>query len=63
MREIKWEDITIRESCNGYHYLLQMKTLDNGKKVFRNRSIDHNHLFHGFQNIINGILKTNQSHN
>lgn len=56
-----WEDISVREASDGTHYLLQMKTSDDGEKKFKNRRIDHDGvpyiLFHGFQGIIDKIVK------
>lgn len=56
-----WEDIKVRVNCDSVHYLLQMRTREDGKKEFKNRKIDNDRLsyilFHGFQEIAEKIIK------
>lgn len=56
-----WNDICVRESSSGNHFLLQVCELESGQKIFRNRPIDNGFiswmLFHGFQGIVEKIIK------
>lgn len=53
----KWEDISVRTSLGGGHFLLQMKTrVSDNKKIFKNRRIDSTFLFHTEQGITNKII-------
>ena len=56
-----WQDIAVRQTSSGVHYLLQMSIRENGEKKFRNRMIDAGKfpylLFHGNQDITEKILK------
>lgn len=52
----EWKDVCIREASTGHWYLLQVKVLESGEKVFRNRAIDRaglvsEILFHGRQSL------------
>ena len=52
-----WIDIEVRESSGGYHYLLQMREREDGKKQFKNINIDGIFtLFHGEQGIHKIVL-------
>lgn len=48
-----WEDIDLRTGCDGRDYLLQMRTREDGKREFKNRSMNATFfnyiLFHGQQ--------------
>lgn len=50
-----WQDVCVRQSSSGNHFLLQVCELESGQKIFRNRPIDNRGLgcvlFHGFQGI------------
>jgi hypothetical protein len=56
-----WNDICVRQSSSGNHFLLQVCQLESGQKIFRNRPIDSFRfgwvLFHGFQGIVEKIIK------
>jgi len=58
MNKKNWQDIVVREDNRGYHYLLQMRVYEDGRKKFKNRCID-NTLFHGFQNIVEKLINKN----
>lgn len=62
-----WVDICIREDSKGTHYLLQMRTREDGKKQFKNRRMDHDDipgylLFHGNYHEYTKVVNTPQSH-